>query len=111
MRNLLWRAIAALILLVLFGAAPARAEWRRAESPNFILYGDASESQLRARVLLLEDFDRLLRVITSVNTPPTGSKLHIYLLRSHGDLLLINPVPPGISGYYMATSEGIAAFL
>jgi len=111
MKNLSWRALAALLSLLLFGAAPARAEWRRAESPNFILYGNASESQLRERILLLEDFDRLLRLVTSINTPPTGNKLNIYLLASHDDLLLINPVPPGIAGYYMATSDGIAAFL
>lgn len=111
MRPNSWRALAALILLFLFGAAPARAEWRRAESPNFILYGNASESALRERVLLLEDFDRLLRVVTSVNVPPTGNKLHIYLVSGHDDLLLINPVPPGIAGFYTATSDGIAAFL
>lgn len=111
MKNLLWRSLAVLILLSLFGAAPARAEWRRADSPNFILHGNASESQLRERILLLEDFDRLLRVVTSIDTPPTGNKLHIYLLRNHDELLIVNPVPPGIAGYYMATSEGIAAFL
>ena len=55
----LMRGLFAFLLLFLAAiTTPARAEWRRAESPNFILYGTESESRLRERILLLEDIDR-----------------------------------------------------
>ena len=51
------------LVLGALAAAPARAEWRRAESPNFIVYSEVSEARLRERVTLLENFDRLLRLM------------------------------------------------
>lgn len=111
MKNLSIRAVAVLILLFVFAAAPARAEWRRAESPNFVLYGNASESALRERILLLEDFDRLLRAIVSVNAPPAANKLHVYIVSGLDDLGLLRPVRPGVVGFYTASPDGIAAFV
>jgi len=107
----MWRILAWLVALVLFAATPAQAEWRRAESPNFVLYGNVSESQLRERILLLEDFDRLLRALTAVSEPPAPNKLHIYIVGGHDDLLVVRNVPPGIAGFYSATPDGIAAFV
>ncbi|MEA3043326.1 MAG: hypothetical protein QOH47_1164 [Sphingomonadales bacterium] len=106
----LWKAAAGLILSFLLAAAPAGAEWRRAESPNFVLYGNAPESQLRARILLLEDFDRLLRMLASGEQAP-APKLHVYIVSGIDDLRIIRPVPDGIAGYYIATDDGIAAFV
>ena len=40
------------LALAMFGATSAQAQWRRAESPNFVLYGNVSEGQLRERILL-----------------------------------------------------------
>lgn len=96
---------------MLLAAAPARAEWRRAESPNFVLFGTISESQLRARILLLEDFDRLMRFVTSVSAPPAPNKLNVYIVNGHDDLTTISPVPAGIAGFYTATPDGIAALV
>ena len=45
------KRLAVLLILSLFAAIPARAEWRRAESPNFVVYGNLSESRLRERHL------------------------------------------------------------
>jgi hypothetical protein len=101
--------IAFLMTAWLLGAAPAWAEWRRAESPNFVVYGNLSESQLRERILLLEDFDRLLRRLASSNRP--SPKLHVYVVSGIGDLRMIRPVNDGIAGYYIASNDGIAAFV
>ena len=103
--------LAGLLCLVLLWAAPARAEWRRAESPNFILYGNLPEAMLRQRVLQLEDFDHLLRLMVGVTEPPTPNKLHVYIVDNGRDLRTIQPVPPGIAGFYTATPDGIAAFV
>ena len=104
-----------LIFLVMLwlavGVSPARADWRRAESPNFVLYGTESESRLRERILLLEDFDRLLRVVTTVNDPPSAVKLHIYIVPRNDDLALLRPTRAGMAGFYLATSDGIGAFV
>lgn len=107
----MWRIFALLIALVMAGATPARAEWRRAESPNFVLYGNLSESNLRARILLLEDFDKLLRTLTSADEPANPSKLHIYITDGPDSLRSIRPLPAGIAGFYMASTDGIAAFV
>ena len=103
-----------LFLLFLVGlslTAPAAAEWRRAESPNFIVYSEGSESRLRERILLLEDFDRLLRNETSVTAPPAQNKLHVYILEDGSDLRAVRPMGTGVAGFYAATPHGVAAFV
>jgi hypothetical protein len=111
MKIRIFAALAGLICCALLSAAPARAEWRRAESPNFILYSTQPEAQLRQRILLLEDYDRLLRRMISVTEPPVPNKLHIYIVDGNDDLQLIRQVPSTTAGMYEATSEGIAAFV
>src|ERR1041384_4833801 len=100
----MWRIFALLIALV--GAVPAHAEWRRAESPNFVLYGNLSEANLRARTLLLEDFDKLLRTLTSANEPANLNKLHIYITDGPDSLRSVRPLPQGIAGFYSAGTAG-----
>src|ERR1044072_2832187 len=103
--------LAGVVFAFLLGAARARAEWRRAETPNFVLYGNIPEARLRERILLLEDFDRLMRVATSGAGPPAGNTLNVYILDGAADLRLIRPLPNEISGLYTATPYGIAAFV
>ena len=59
MKTRIFALLAGLFCLSWLSTAPANAAWRRAESPNFILYGNLSESDLRQRILRLEDYDRL----------------------------------------------------
>lgn len=100
-----------IFLLLLIFAAPARGEWRRAESPHFVLYGEQSERALRERILLLEDFGRLLRAMARVDNTPAPNRLHIYILGSERELRSIRNLPPGAGGFYTATVEGIGAFV
>lgn len=92
-------------------APPARAEWRRAESPNFILYGDLSEAQIRQRIVQLEAYDRMLRIMTNVSDPPAPAKLHVYIVGGAEALRTVMNVPAGVAGFYMASQEGIGAFI
>jgi hypothetical protein len=103
--------VAGLMIALLLGAAPARAEWKRAESPNFVLYGNLSEAGLRYRILQLEDFDRLMRLITSVSAPPAPNKLHVYIVAGPSELRQVRSLPPGAAGFYTASADGIAAFV
>lgn len=105
------RVLVLFSLALLFAAAPARAEWRRAESPNFIVYSQESEARLRERIMALENFDRLLRALTSVEEPPALNKLHVYIVDGHDALRTLRPVAVGIAGFYTASPYGIAAFV
>lgn len=98
-------------VLGLLLSTPAQAEWRRAESANFIVYGNLSENALRQRTVQLENFDRLMRFLTSSAEPVAVTKLHIYILDGARDLRRVVAVPAGIGGYYMATIDGIAALV
>jgi hypothetical protein len=111
MKIRIFAALAGLIWLALLSAAPAKANWRRAESPNFILYGNLPETELRQRILRLEDYDHLLRTIVAVAEPPTPNKLHVYIVGNARDLRVIQQLPPGFSGFYTATLDGVAAFI
>lgn len=104
--------MAALVILALFAAVPASAEWRRAESPNFIVYSDISEARLREHVLLLENFDRLLRLMTSAGREATTrTKLQIYIVENNRQLNVIRPVGSDAGGFYTGGADGIAAFV
>lgn len=105
------RRLCACFMVLLFAAMPARAEWRRAESPNFVIYSQESESRLRDRVVSLESFDRLLRMMTTISQPPAPNKLTIYVVDGPSDLRIIRPVAAGVAGFYTATPYGIAAFV
>lgn len=107
----MWRIFAVLIALVM-SAMPAHAEWRRAESPNFVVVGNLSENALRQRILLLEDFDRLLRTLTAGEEEPAPNKLHVYIVSGFDDLRVVQPtLPAGIAGFYAASDDGILAMV
>jgi tetratricopeptide (TPR) repeat protein len=82
-------------------SAPAQAEWMEAKSPHFIVYGDMSQPELRARTERLERFDALLRTLFNVQqtTPVT-----VFVLPTIGDIqdLAHNHT---IGGFYSADAQ------
>lgn len=100
-----------LLLALLALPAAAHAEWRRAESPNFIVYSEGSEARLRERVIQLEDFHQLLRLMTGLREADSANKLHVYVVSGNADLQVAVPVGANVGGYYVASGEGIAAFV
>jgi hypothetical protein len=102
------RILVSLVALVLFAATPASAQWHRAESPNFIVYGEMSQGRLRERIVLLEEFDAFLRSLTGTTAAPSPNKLRIYLVRGP-EMQTVAPVGPNVGGFYRATPEGVAA--
>ena len=98
-----------LVLLVALGAVvagPALADWRRAESRNFIVYSDGSERVLRDYVRRLEVYDFILRARTGRSDEETYYKLPIFLLSSRRQLEVIYDGDRALAGVYFATSEG-----
>jgi Flp pilus assembly protein TadD len=104
-----WAALFALAFSVIM-AAPASAAWKRAESANFILYSQASESTIRDQIALLEDYQAFLRLLTQIDDPPAANKLSIYMVKGPAQLRSVHRVPEGVAGFYTANSGGIAAF-
>jgi Flp pilus assembly protein TadD len=99
------------LLLLVFAVLPsvAQAEWRRAESPHFVMFSEESERGLRNRISQLEDFHALLVQMTRVEESLATNKLHVYVVRSHRELETVRRVPRNIAGYYVASTEGILA--
>lgn len=98
------------VALALFAAAPARAEWLRAESPHFIVYGDVSEGDMRTYVRKIERFDSVLRLYYPVPAARESGKLEIFLGRGIDDLRRISPgLGSGVAGFYTADIDRVFA--
>jgi Flp pilus assembly protein TadD len=95
---------------LLFTAAPARAEWLKAESERFIVYGDGNERELIALTRKLETFDRVLRWRMGLDPDVVPyRKLPIYLVEPSG-LRRIRPgIGGNVAGFYAAREEDIFA--
>lgn len=97
--------------VVTFAASPSLAEWRRAESPRFIVYSQGGEAALRRYVQALETYDFILRARMGLPLEqPPARKLPIYLVSGRRGLVEINPrTGPDVAGTYFPVSEDIFA--
>ena len=92
--------------------ASALAEWRRAESPNFIVYSDGSERTLREYTAKLERFDGLMRRALGAGPQTEIRKLPVYLVNDGRALRVAVPqLPDGIDGYYSSSDNDTFAIL
>ncbi len=108
MRRLL-SCVAALAALAF--ATAARADWHKAETDLFVVYGNVREDALREYAVKLTNFDRVLRLYAppAKDAPPLH-KLDVYVLRDHGDLAQIAPhLASGIVGFYAASPQAVFA--
>jgi len=105
------RALAVSLSLLVFSlAGAANAEWRRAESPNFVVYSQGSESDLRRYVRNLEIYDFTLRARMGLPAATAGRKLPIYLVGNRAGLVQINPnTGLNVAGTYYPAGEDIFA--
>lgn len=91
-------------------AAPAHAEWLRAETEHFIIYGDTSERALRAYAEKVERFDFLLRSYYPITVDHEIPKLEIYLADGRRDMLKAEPgIGASVGGFYSPNSSRIHA--
>lgn len=90
----------------------AQAEWRRAETTNFLVYGEGSEGDLRRHAERLERFDALLRRQLSVPPMDGARKLPVYLVYTNKELRQVNPnLAEGVAGFYSASETDVYAVL
>lgn len=102
--------VATAVASILLVAAPACADWRRAETAHFVVYGDASERELRAYAQKAERFDSLLRTYYPIQVDHEIPKLDIYLANGARDMNLAAPgISASVGGYYAPNSGRIHA--
>jgi len=100
----------AIAILAASAASPAHAEWRKAESPHFVVYSQGSEHALRRYIRNLEIYDFILRARMGLPAETAGRKLPIYLVNGRSGLLQINPTSgQNVAGTYFPVGEDIFA--
>ena len=92
-------------------AAPAHAEWLKAETAHFRVHGDVSEARIREQAAILEDYRNLLIGSTNVADDAPGAPLDIYLVNRISEAVPFGKVDSMVAGYYAATDGGTAAFV
>lgn len=96
------------ILLAAFASGTAQAQWREASSPNFLVYGEMGEKDLRRFAEKLEKFDFLLRRIHNVNAPASSNRLRIILVPNQAAVADLAGAPGApIAGYYVRDARGM----
>jgi tetratricopeptide (TPR) repeat protein len=100
--------LSAAVAPLLSGAGPAMAraggDWLRTETPNFVLYGEASENLVRDFARQLEDFDGLLRALHGTLERSDGRPLPIFLVTHRSAELKVKPdLDEKVNGFYSAS--------
>ncbi|MBK1970098.1 DUF1570 domain-containing protein [Brevundimonas diminuta] len=96
------------VMLSAFIALPAQAEWLKAETQHFVVYGDTSEASLRRYARKVERFDALLRTYYPIQTDHEIPKLEIFMAEGRRDMNRISPgISEGVAGYYSPNSGRI----
>lgn len=110
MLMILRAAALAVMALAIFAPAPAWAQWLRAETDHFIIYGAGSERSLRAYAEKVERFDFFLRTYYPIQVDHEIPKLEIYLAHGRRDMLLAEPgIGASVAGFYSPNSGRIHA--
>lgn len=98
--------------LIALTPASALADWRRAESPHFVVYSDGSERSLRDYTMKLERFDALLASRFGGGRADQIRRLPVYLVADGRALRVAVPgLPAGIEGYYSTSENDVFAVL
>ena len=109
LRSLLACAASAVALTTL-AVSSAHAEWLKAESPHFIVYGDTSEGDMRNYVRKVERFDAMLRLWFPSKSDVAFPPLSLYLADGRSDMRKIWPdIPANVGGFYTPGEERIFA--
>lgn len=89
--------------------AVAHAEWKRAESAHFIVYGHGERS-VREYAVMLEDFDDLLRRLHGrPKDDAAARKLPVYLVSDLSDVQRVNPKLERVAGVYFSAPGEVFA--
>ena len=102
------RALLTTVLLALPNAAAAT--WLRGEVPGVVAYSHGSEADLRARLVQIQKFVALARMLTGLEPSPIAPPLPIYFV-NHRELEALDLGAGGFAGFYQAGPGGTYAAL
>lgn len=113
MRIINWVRVMVLVAfaLTMVGVAPARAEWLKAETEHFVIYGDTSEGELREYARKLERFHAMMERFMPPSKPDiVAPKLDIHITDGLAQMRQIWPtMPDTVAGFYSRNYDGIYA--
>jgi hypothetical protein len=99
----------AVMLAGLLLGGVAKAEWKRAESEHFVVYGHSDRS-VREYASMLEDFDDLLRRLHGRPKDEVAArKLPVYLVGDLSDIQRVAPKLERIAGVYFSAPGEVFA--
>ena len=109
--TLLRTVAVAFAALAMFAAAPARAEWLKAETEHFVIVGDTSNRAISEYARKVERFHSMLaRFLPPENDDVIAPKLWIYLADGRDDMQEIWPtISKGVGGFYSRHDDRIFA--
>ena len=106
----MWRGIIALALFM--APVAAKAEWREASSPHFIVYADDTERDIRRFSDQLERYHNAMAVVTSAQNPPPSpsNRVTVFVVKSVREIqrLAGNQF---VAGFYIPRAGGSVAFV
>lgn len=103
-------ATAAVLASAVCATGPAHAEWLKAESEHFVVYGDTSQGAIRDYTRKVERFDSIIRIFFPVRSDIDVPPLAIYLADGRSDMRKVWPdIPENVGGFYTPGNERIFA--
>lgn len=108
------RRMAFILSIAWAATVPARAEWREASSPNFLVYADQSEGDIRAFTDMLERYRSAMRYIYKLPDEPTSpsNRLTIFVVRDADQVRkLMGGNSRFVRGFYLPRAGGSVAFV
>lgn len=115
MRQGALRRMMMIILPVFLGLSTmARAEWREASSPNFLVYADQSEGDIRDFTDMLERYRSAMRFVYRLPEEATSpsNRLTVFVVRDEGQVRkLMGDGSRYVLGFYQSRAGGSVAFV
>lgn len=90
--------------------AHAQSRWIEVETPGFLVYATGSERRAVQMANELEEFDGLMRRMTSAPVERSPTKLHVYLFSSNQFHEAFPHFGDNVQGVYYARTERIGAY-
>ncbi|WAC23378.1 tetratricopeptide repeat protein [Blastomonas sp. SL216] len=93
---------------------PAHAEWHEASSPNFLVYADQSEGDIREFTDMLERYRSAMRFIYKLPEEPTSpsNRLTVFVVRDASQVRkLMGDGSRFVRGFYLPRAGGSVAFV
>ena len=101
------KMLAPLLATILMPTA-ARAEWQRAESAHYIVYGDMNADEIRKATEKFEKYTFVMRALSGMRSAtPNPTKLTVFMVHDMDQVQSTMPFPsPGVGGYYSPAVRG-----